>query len=1304
MFHHRRVALTLIAVGALALTTVGVPAALADDADATQASSSQQAGDDSPSTIIVQLDARDDGVERASYYAQMKTRIGEAVAAASPGATISDVRDYLHAFDGFAIQAPASTLSAIRATAGVKGAFLDGNNTFVTDEEINGQYRAAGGGDTGITSGAAAQMMRANAATQKGQGQVIELIDSGIDTSHEAFAGDLDAASLRLTQDAAASLTSQLGAGKAGVWVSPKIPFAYDYGDGDTNVLATDEGGDDARAANTQGTRVAALAAANGGQFSGAAPQAQLIVAKVTKDPGNNASDVDLLAALDDAMVLRPDVVSVSFSKTEGMSDAAASLYSQVYETLGAQGTTVYAPAGDVERYGRADDPDNGALGFPAAFSSTLAVASVDEQEIMGAIAYGDHLIGYRPVTRMGKGDGPGFDSLAEGTYRVVYAGNGSSEDLTKYLGADYGDLSHTILLEELGGTDSRGNSVEVKHKIKALKSLTSKPAGVLLGHWYDTETPVKWSVDRWFSIPMGTITTSDRNRLYDAIKASDTGSIEVSVSPSTTLTVPDGLSASDFSSTGATPDLRLKPEVAAPGGRVASATPGNDYDNESGTAEASGQAAAVATLVRQRVASDPAFAGLSDAEKNAVVTKLLMGTARPITDAQQDDGTFYSPRRVGAGLVDAAGATTSFVYPAVVGAANPSRPKADLGEGTSGWSFQVTLTNVSDTARTFTLGGQALSEKVESTLLTHHSTNWAGQGIDLTFSADSVTVPAKGEATVTVTVTPREAFASYAAANTPKGTFIDGAVTFTSTDGAPNLTVPYMGFYGSWGAPAIFDQVTPNNHISGYGSTFMDGNLPFGQQSPFDVEDERMINGVDPDLFIITRSTGENARRGVHPGTVLLRDVASLTYTFTNEAGQTIRTFTCGRADRSIYDVQTRSPRTVEDSVPGCNPWFSGYAPDGSELPDGRYTLTIEGTTEGPSPSTQQISYGLTLDTKAPVISNVTVSGDGNDRTLSFDVADSSPISAVGFSATADGPIVERGAEVYPTERGEDGLVHRHFDVPLTDALTSIGGDPSTIYLQVWDWPANRGSAPVALKAIPMTSLALSQTSATLSVGETLTLGATHEPADANVTDVVWSSSNEAVATVSADGVVSAVGAGDAIITVADPTQPSLVSASATIRVEAPAPAPKTGAWKWDGRGWWYRYEDGSYPSSATLVIDGATYRFDASGYMRTGWVSEGGQWYYHKASGAQASGWVLSGVRWYYLNPDGGAMMTGWVKVGGTWYYLSPAGGAMATGWLKEGGHWYYLDRTSGAMATGWLRIWGTWYHFADNGQLIG
>ena len=152
-----------------------------------------------------------------------------------------------------------------------------------------------------------------------------------------------------------------------------------------------------------------------------------------------------------------------------------------------------------------------------------------------------------------------------------------------------------------------------------------------------------------------------------------------------------------------------------------------------------------------------------------------------------------------------------------------------------------------------------------------------------------------------------------------------------------------------------------------------------------------------------------------------------------------------------------------------------------------------------------------------------------------------------------------------------------------------------------------------------------------------------------------------------------------------------------------APAPQPTAGMWTWGARGWWYRYADGTYPASETLVIDGQVYRFDAAGYMRTGWVREDGTWYYHDASGAQASGWVLDGVSWYYLTPGTGAMATGWVKDGATWYYLNPASGAMVTGWLKEGESWYYLRPGSGAMVTGRVRIGWRWYTFADNGQWI-
>lgn len=40
-----------------------------------------------------------------------------------------------------------------------------------------------------------------------------------------------------------------------------------------------------------------------------------------------------------------------------------------------------------------------------------------------------------------------------------------------------------------------------------------------------------------------------------------------------------------------------------------------------------------------------------------------------------------------------------------------------------------------------------------------------------------------------------------------PRGTFLDGFVRFTSrTESQPSLSVPYLGFYGDWGKPAIFD------------------------------------------------------------------------------------------------------------------------------------------------------------------------------------------------------------------------------------------------------------------------------------------------------------------------------------------------------------------------------------------------------------------------------------------------------------------------------------------------------------------
>ena len=1040
-------ALALVATGALTITTMSIPASYAIDVDHGEVSQGTDAADDAQQTFIVQLE---DG---AADLEGVRERLGQAVAAATPGATIEYVRDYHHVFEGFALKAPRSALKAIKGVRGVAAAFAEGTREPIMYPEFLWGDSAKITNPAGVT--------RADQAVQQGQGLVIEVIDTGLDTSHGAFSGSMDSTSLRLTQTDMTSLTASLGAGKGGAWVSDKIPFVYDYADGDTDVLAGYEHDRESYTRYVHGTRMAGLAAASGEAYRGAAPQAQLVVAKVVSDSWNVARDSDLLAALDDAMVIRPDTVAVSFMSDRDISGDAVRLYERAYDRLSNAGMTVVAPAGD---YGRAEwrtlSPQMSSVGAPAAYSSVLSVAAV--------------------------------------------------------------------------------------------------------------------------------------------LRSNDQGE--------------GGLAPWNSSSWGVNPDLRLKPEIAAPGGSVTSSEPGNEYDDATGTAEASAQVAGVAALVRQRIATDPAFAAMSAAEKNAVVTNLLMGTAHPIVDATKADGAFYSPRRVGAGLVDAVGATTSPVYPSVVGAADSSRPKAELGDGTDGWTFQVQLTNVSDAAHTYTLGGQALSEDVNFLLYTGHATNWTGKGIDLAFSSDSVTVPAKSSATVTVTVTPTAEFASYAAEHTPQGTFIDGAVTFTSTDGQPSLTVPYLGFYGAEEEPTIFDSPVYEKGKIGT-STMTFHRLTLGQLNPFDPEESMAISTNDRDLYIISRSTEENARTYAIPATILLRDVDKLTYTYTNETGEVVRSYEYGSVPKShsYFNGRFTEVTTAEEHF-DSTPIFKGYDAAGNELPDGAYTLTIEGTSTDATPTTQQLTHVIRLDTQAPVVSNLTITGEGNERTLSFDVTDSSYIAGYGFSSTADGAPFMQEKEYHWGEQEEDGLIHYHYDVPISTIAQRSGGDPSTVYLQVWDWPLNKGTVKVDLKA-----------------------------------------------------------------------------------------APKTGEWTWGARGWWYRYEDGSYPSSAALVIDGSTYRFDVSGYMRTGWVFEDGQWFYHSLSGAQATGWVRSGVHWYYLSPDSGVMVTGWVQVGSTWYYLNPSDGAMATGWLKEGGYWYYLQPGSGAMATGWLKIWGTWYHFADNGQLI-
>ena len=1189
-----------------------------------QSAPASSVGDEDPARVVGVIVQLEDGASREGAISE----INRAVAAQFPGASAQVEHEYDNVLTGFALKAPAGALDAIRRALGVRAAFLEReghvNDGATLDAEGGLEASQNGGQDPANLS--AQLMMRTDQVAQKGEGKVIAVIDTGVDTTHQAFTGAL-AGTPALTPQKVAALSSQLGEGKTGVYISQKFPFAYDYADGD-NDASPREGG-----SGFHGTHVAGIAAGNADKIIGTAPDAQVIVAKVTRSEDDALLDSALLASLDDMLVLHPDVINLSLGWTAGMDNEADTVYATVYKKLQDAGITVNAAAGNAfsTGYGNnsgkglpyASDPDSSVIDEPATYSSVVAVASVENALIRNAFTVNGKDIGYQRSRGMNGEKVAYFSDLPAGTYEYVDAGFASEEDVAA-LKEKYPDgLAGKIALV------SRGKMTYQK-KVENLYDL--HPAGILVYNNVSVGSLIIMNLTTQ-DLPAAFISQADGQAMLDAPEH------KLSIAEGQVLPQSSIYEASEFSSWGVSPDLRLKPEIAAPGGNVFSSIPNGAYEQTSGTSMATPQMAGISAIVLQRVQSDPLFASMSARQQADVVQNLIMGTARPLTDAAQTTGALYSPRKQGAGLVDALAATTSSVYPTVVGAPEQSRPKADLGDGTKGWHFDVTLHNLSGTAATYELSSQALSEIVDGGFFTEHSSDWRGHGVEIAYSGAAsasaegatVTVPASGEATVGIDITPGSEFASYVADNTPNGTFLDGFVRFASkTDGQPDLAVPYLGFYGDWGKAPIFDALASVGGAHTRASDIVNGQTGASLGYNPLVKAADRTGDPNPQRYVISRSTASGAPTILEPRTGTLRSVHSLTSTYTNEAGETVFSVTNHQNWKSVYLTSTEENTWVEAYHESTA--FDANAEKFAQMPDGAYTLRIAASNDGPSSARQSISYNFRLDTKAPVISDLVYSGKDEGFVVTFDVTDDSPLAAVDLHDPADGLWFYR--HVFTEDEGSvgaDGRYTYHVEIPLSvikQAWTDQGGTGDVIanpYILAWDYGLNPSEVfPINLPS-------------------------------------------------------------------GNPGTPS------------PCVSPEGGHWVKDGLGWWYACADGaSYLKSGWFTINGRDYQFGPSGYMATGFLKRtNGEWVYADSDGALVSGWVKDGGQWYYLDPASHVMATGWVADGGSWYYLT-GNGAMAIGWVKDGGTWYFLN-ASGKMATGWIKDRGTWYYLAPSGAML-
>lgn len=240
-------------------------------------------------------------------------------------------------FCGAAVEADGGALREIEAMEGVDGVA----RAAVYENEITAAK------DPELTSREGLSLMGMDELWDQGctgDGLVIAVIDSGVNTSHEVFSDDSLVKNPALTAGDIADFVQK--GGTAGKYLSAKIPFAYDYYSNDADV----------KTSNQHGTHVTALAGgyAQGRDgedgFRGAAPGAQILSMKIFPDgSGSGTNDAIILRALEDAWNLGADVVNISVGILAGFSQAddMDGLYSRAFRQIAESGTIICCAAGN---------------------------------------------------------------------------------------------------------------------------------------------------------------------------------------------------------------------------------------------------------------------------------------------------------------------------------------------------------------------------------------------------------------------------------------------------------------------------------------------------------------------------------------------------------------------------------------------------------------------------------------------------------------------------------------------------------------------------------------------------------------------------------------------------------------------------------------------------------------------------------------------------------------------------------------------------------------------------------------------
>lgn len=560
-----------------------------------------------------------------------------------------------------------------------------------------------------------------------GKGIKVGIIDTGIDLDHPDFGG-----------------TGIPGSGNLAT--HPRIKYGYDFVGDAYNADSTspsynpvpspDPNPDDC---NGHGTHVAGITGAKG-TVKGVAPDVTFGAYRVFGCGGSSTADV-IIAAMERALADGMQVVNQSLG--------AAFQWPQ-YPTARAADRLVNKGVVMVASIGNSGASGLYTAGAPGVGSKVIGVASYDNTvstQSAFRIDPGNRLVGFNVA-------GGSSVPPSSGTAAISVPTIAPGCNVADFAGFPAGNIALVI----------RGGCTF------AVKAANAQAAGASAVVLYNNQPGGLNPTIAGSGVMIPVVGIAQADGLAIAATAGATltwGGFSVSSA------VASGGLISSFSSYGLAADLSLKPDIGAPGGFIYSTYPleSGAFASLSGT---SMSAPHVAGAVAQILEANPKINPRTMAAR-------LQNQADPKNWwGNPGLGFLDNVHRQGAGMLDVVGTVQArtLVEPG----------KLSLGESETGPATRtLTIRNEGSAAVTYTLGHAPALSTSANTFTPGFTTGFAA----VAFSAPSVTVPAKGSATVDVTITANAAL--------PDRGIYGGYVTLAPNDGTSTLRVPYAGLKGDY-------------------------------------------------------------------------------------------------------------------------------------------------------------------------------------------------------------------------------------------------------------------------------------------------------------------------------------------------------------------------------------------------------------------------------------------------------------------------------------------------------------------------